>query len=82
MSREKQIQIPEKLFYEIARYFLLDQEQPDLKKSILKGIDEKLEGMIRHELYSQYKTAATPEQAEKARKEYLERAGIPSDFRW
>ena len=34
------------------------------------------------ELYTKYKTAGTPEQQEQARKEYLEKAGIPTSFRW
>lgn len=80
--RDKQIQISEKLFVEIARYFLLDQEEPDLKESIKKGLGEKLEANIRHQLYTTYKTAATPEQKEKARQEYLDKVGIPRDFRW
>lgn len=80
--REKSIQIPERLFLEIAQYFLLDKREPDLEKSITKGLSDKLEAVIRHDLYTKYKTAPTPEQQEQARKEYLEKAGIPHSFRW
>ncbi len=34
------------------------------------------------ELYTKYKTAPTEEEKEKARKEYLDRRGVPESFRW
>ena len=34
------------------------------------------------EVYTRYKTAATSEEREKARQEYLEKVGIPENFRW
>ena len=80
MSKEKQIQIPQALFTEIMAYFLLNRT--DLDKSIKKGLEEKLDAIVKHELYTKYKTAGTPEQQEQARKEYLEKAGIPTSFRW
>lgn len=80
--REKSIQIPERLFLEMAQYFLLDKKDASMEKNIVKGLDDKIEAVIRHDLYTKYKTAPTPEQQEQARKEYLEKAGIPLDFRW
>lgn len=80
--REKSIQIPERLFLEIAQYFLLDKKDAGMEKNIVKGLSDKIEAVIRHDLYTKYKTAPTPEQQEQARKEYLEKAGIPQDFRW
>lgn len=82
MSREKSMQIPEKLFVEVARYFLLGERNPGLEESISRGLNDKLEAVVRHDLYTKYKTAPTPKQQEEARKEYLERAGIPQAFRW
>ncbi|MCM1561075.1 MAG: complexin-2 [Butyrivibrio sp.] len=82
MKREKSVQIPEKLFVEIAQYFFLDQRGSGMEKSIVKGISDKLEAVVRHDLYTKYKTAPTPEQQEQARLEYLDKAGIPDDFRW
>lgn len=35
--REKSIQIPEKLFLEIAQYFLLKKHEADLEKSIFSN---------------------------------------------
>lgn len=80
--REKSLQIPERLFLEIAQYFLLDYREPEREQTIKKGLSDKIEAVIRHDLYTKYKTAPTPEQQEQARKEYLEKAGIPQSFRW
>ena len=38
--------------------------------------------MVERELYTRSKTAPTEEEREKARQEYLDRRGIPEDFRW
>lgn len=80
--REKSIQIPEKLFLEIAQYFLLEKHETALEKNIIKGLSDKIEAMIRHDLYSKYKTAPTPEQQEQARMEYLDKIGMLQSFRW
>jgi hypothetical protein len=45
-------------------------------------MQEKLDAMVKRELYTTYKTAGTLEEREKARQEYLEKVGIPKDFRW
>ena len=49
---------------------------------ISQGFEQKLDAMLRHELYAQYKTAPTEEQREQARQEYLDRRGVPESFRW
>lgn len=77
MIREKSIQIPERLFLELAQYFLLNRREAEMEKSIVKGLSNKLEAVIRHDLYTRYKTAPTQEQQEQARKEYLDKIGIP-----
>ena len=55
MNREKQIQIPQALFAEIMAYFLLNRE--DSRESIKKGLNAKLDAIVKHELYTKYKTA-------------------------
>jgi hypothetical protein len=82
MAREKSIQIPERLFVEIAQYFLLDHREDIREKSIKDGLSAKLDAVVRHDLYTQYKTAPTAEQQDKARREYLDRAGILPSYRW
>lgn len=76
----KHVQIPEELFIKLVMYFLLDHE--DLHTEIKKAVGEKYDKIINHNLYTEYKTAPTEEQKEKARQKYLDRAGIHKDFRW
>ena len=49
---------------------------------IRQGLEQKLDSLLRHELYAKYKTAPTQEDREKARQEYLDKRGVPDSFRW
>lgn len=57
-------------------------EQEELLPQIKQGLEKKLDAMVMRELYTKYKTALTEEEKEKARKEYLDRRGVPESFRW
>ena len=80
------IQIPEELFLLFYKYHCLelpevDQEQ--LQQEIRKGLEAKMNAIISRQIYSDSKNpAATQEQRERARQEYLERKGIPAAWRW
>ena len=80
------IQIPESLFYDILRYYLIASkgaEVPEeLDKRVFNGLSDKVQKIADRELYTIYKTAPTEEEKEKARQEYLDRKGIPESFRW
>lgn len=76
----KRVQISEELFIELVKYHLLGVEEN--APAIKKGLQEKMDAIVRHELYSTYKTAPTKEEQEKARKEYLDKKGIKESFRW
>jgi DNA integrity scanning protein DisA with diadenylate cyclase activity len=76
----KNVQISEELFVAIMRYFMLEHEE--LLPQIKQGMEKKLDAMVMRELYTKYKTALTEEEKEKARKEYLDRRGVPESFRW
>ena len=76
----KNVQISEELFVAIMRYFMLEQEE--LLPLIKQGLEKKLDAMVMRELYIKYKTALTEEEKEKARKEYLDKRGVPESFRW
>ena len=65
---------------DLVKYFLADIRWDEDR--IRSGLQEKLEAMVKRELYTRYKTAGTPEEREKARQEYLEKVGIPENFRW
>ena len=76
----KNVQISQELFIALMRYFLLEQEA--LYPEIKKGLEKKLDALVMRELYTKYKTAPTEEEKERARKEYLDRRGVPESFRW
>ena len=74
------MQISEKLFISLLKYHLVEID--DVLPEIKKGLEEKLEAMVRRDLYTKYKTAPTREEREKARQEYLEKVGMYRSFRW
>ena len=74
------MQISEELFVAIMRYYML--EQVEMAPRIKQGLEKKLDAMVMRELYTKYKTAPTEEEKERARKEYLDRRGVPGSFRW
>ena len=80
MEKKKNVTISEELFVDLVKYFLADIRLDEDR--IRFGLQAKLEAMVKRELYTKYKTAGTPEEREKARQEYLEKVGIPEDFRW
>lgn len=80
MEKKKNVTIPEELFIDLVKYFLADIRWDEDR--IRSGLQEKLEAMVKRELYTRYKTAATPAERERARREYLEKVGMPENFRW
>ena len=76
----KNVQISEELFFALLIYQL--GEMDDVLPEIKKGLEEKLEAMVRRDLYTKYKTAPTEEEREMARQEYLEKVGMHRNFRW
>ena len=76
----KNVQISQELFFLLVRYFLIEQEETE--PEIVKALEKKVDALVMRELYTQYKTAPTEEEKEKARREYLDRRGVPDSFRW
>lgn len=76
----KNVQISEDLFFLLVKYHLadLDEVLPEIKKAL----ENKLEMLVRRELYTKYKTAATEGEKEEARKAYLDKIGMHQNFRW
>ena len=75
--KNKNVQIPYELFLLLLQYHLMEYRQNEEK--IRQGLEKKMNAMAEREIY---KTAPTEEEREKYRKEYLDRRGIPEDFRW
>ena len=78
--KNRNVQIPYELFFQLLQYFLM--ENYGSEEIIRQGLERKLDTMVNRELYSKYKTAPTEEEREKSRQEYLDRRGIPENFRW
>ena len=76
----KNVQISQELFFLLVRYFLIWQEETE--PEIVKALEKKMDALVMRELYTQYKTAPTEEEKEKARREYLDKRGVPDSFRW
>lgn len=79
--KQKQVQIPLKTLFSLLNYFLVEPREED-RIAIEKALNEKLEALIRHDLYTKSKTLPTEEEREKARQEYLDRINMHQDFRW
>ena len=80
MDKNKKVQISYELFLNIVRFFLF--EYYDNYGDIKSQLEIKVDKMIKHDIYTKSKTASSAEEREKARQEYLDKVGIPKDFRW
>lgn len=84
----KKIQIDEKLFVQMVKYFYSDElgfddcELNELYNDIKNGIDKKMDAISRRSYYTEYKTADTDVARERARQKYLDEVGMREDFRW
>ena len=65
---------------QLLRFHLVEDES--CEKEIKQGLEKKLDKMVMRDLYGKFKTAPTEEERERARKEYLDRRGVPESFRW
>ncbi len=72
----KKVQIDYELFRKLIFYHLGSDDQ--YEEDIRNGLEEKLDALVRHELYTKYKTAPSEEEQEKARQEYLDKRGVSS----
>jgi len=76
----KNILISEGLFVKLVKFFLLEDDAP--KKEISEYLEQKLNQLVMHDLYSKYKTGVTEDERKKAIDEYLDRRGVPASFRY
>ena len=63
----KSVQISYDLFVALEEYHLAYDD--DYAEEIHRVLEQKLDAMVRHELYAKYKTAPTAEEREQARQE-------------
>lgn len=83
MSNNKNVQISEELFLQLAEYFLLDKRDQERETRIIGGLNAKWETMRKRELYSQaHDSTLSAQERETARQKYLDIVGVPDGFRW
>lgn len=76
----KSVQISQELFMQLLRFHLLEDES--CEREIKQELEKKLDRMVLRDLFGKSKTAPTQEEREQARKEYLDKRGVPESFRW
>ena len=77
----KNVQIRLDLFLDLCD-FVSDYLNSDPRANLIdKQLSEKLDKIIDHEIFTMYKRAATPEEREHYRKQYLDRRGVSQSFR-
>ena len=69
MEKKTQVQISKDLLMALFQYHLAGNEKylPEIEKALM----EKLDSMVKRQLYTTFKTAPTEEEREKARQEYF-----------
>lgn len=81
LKMAKNVQIPQELFVLLCQYHLCDIA--NVEDKICNELSIKLDSLVNRELYSKYKDKTlSAEERELARKEYLDRKGVPDNFRW
>ena len=80
MDKMGNVQISQELFMQLLHFHLVEDES--YEKEIKQGLEKKLDKMVMRDLYGKFKTAPTEEERERAKKEYLDRRGVPESFRW
>ena len=77
-------QIPKKLFLDLCEYFLW-KEHPEffdiLTDEITEALQTKVDKILDHIIFTEYKCNSTPQIREQARKQYLDRRGIEKNYR-
>lgn len=76
----KSVQISQELFMQLLRFHLVEDES--CEREIKQELEKKLDRMVLRDLFGKSKNAPTKEEREQARKEYLDRRGVPESFRW
>lgn len=70
-------------FGELKQLMMHIDDNPEIVRQILKPvIDEKMQKLLRRQIYTASKTAPTAQEREQARQDYLDLVGVPADFRW
>lgn len=78
----KEIKIPLETFLKLYKIICTDLATENDLQTTKIYLETKFDALMRHELYTQYKTAPTDKERKAARQKYLDMVGIPENFRW
>ena len=70
-----QVQIDAGVFVELWQYFNNKEQRTPEETILFNALDDKVEKIISRSLFTKYKRAATPEERDAARLEYLKHKG-------
>lgn len=76
------LDLTEEEFMLYYKYAAEHREEDGAVEALYQKLEDKLDKLIDHDLYTRYKCAPTAEEKEAARQEYLDRRGVPEAFRW
>ncbi len=76
----KNIQITEDIFKKLVMFFLMGETASGHEIEVY--LNEKLDRLVMHDLYSRYKTDPSEEERRKAIDSYLDKRGVPQSFRY
>lgn len=80
MNTPKSIQIDFSLFCDLVEYFFNDGDEY-LAQDIQKALERKIDKIIAHQKFSEYKKAPQGEERERLRQEYLDHIGMFKSYR-
>ena len=66
----KSVQIPEDLFCDLFLYHVIGIDEPGAR--IKAALEQKMEALKRHDLYTKYRTSENEAHREEARQQYLD----------
>jgi hypothetical protein len=81
-DKPRNVQIPLETFVALCKVHLMGVDDQNTLEGIKTALEGKLDALVRHDTYSTYKTADSPQEREAARQRYLDSVGVPQDFRW
>ena len=83
MRKPKTVQIDFDLFQDLVVYSIRHSDTNDVQFTRIEyGVRKKLDAMLRHDLYSMYKSGASESERSSARKKYLDVIGLFDNFQW
>lgn len=79
--KEKNVQIPESLFYDLVKLTFMEQPPTEIRQACIAGMEAKVTKMAENELFHQSKVAHTRAEREAALNKWFDSKGIPEKYR-